>query len=113
MGPKVVVVTSAVIEGTDPQTLTMLAVSSAGAWQVTTPRLERTFTGSGDLTTAVFLAQYLASGGDTPVALGRTADVVYSVLKQTTDSGSSELALVAAQEQIVSPEYHFEVCRVR
>ncbi|MCC6498097.1 MAG: pyridoxal kinase PdxY [Propionibacteriaceae bacterium] len=111
-GPEVVLVTSAVVEGTDPDQLTMLAVSGAGAWQVTTPRLERTFTGSGDLTAAMFLAGYLETG-DPGLAVGRTADVVYSVLKATTEAGSAELLLVAAQEEIVNPSHHFEVQQIR
>jgi pyridoxine kinase len=108
-GPELVLVTSAVAA---PDSLTMLAVSSAGAWQVTTPLLDRTFTGSGDLTAAMFLAAYLETG-DPGVAVGRTADIVYSVLKATTDAGSSELLLVGAQDQIVNPVHHFEVQRIR
>jgi pyridoxine kinase len=108
-GPEVVLVTSVLAEGTDPDTLTMLAVTGEGAWQVVTPRFERTFTGSGDITAALFLAHYLTSGGDAGAALGATADAVYSVLKHTTDAGSDELALVAAQQQLVSPAHHFEV----
>ena len=109
VGPEVVLVTSVVAEGADPETLTMLAVTGQGAWQVVTPRLERMFTGSGDITAALFLAHYLRSGGDAAAALGETAAAVYSVLRHTTDAGSSELALVAAQEEIVTPSHRFEV----
>jgi len=121
-GPEVVLVTSVLADdvadaggtvgegpGTDPDTLTMLAVTGEGAWQVVTPRFERTFTGSGDITAALFLAHYLTSGGNAAAALGATADAVYSVLKHTTDTDSSELALVAAQEQLVVPSHHFAV----
>lgn len=111
-GPELVLVTSAVMGGTDPGSLTMLAVTGAGAWQVTTPRLERTFTGSGDLTAAMFLAHYLKTR-DPGLAVGRTADVVYSVLAATSDAGSSELLLVGAQDQIVAPAHHFEVQQIR
>ncbi len=112
VGPDVVLVTSVVAEGSDPDTLTMLAVTGEGAWTVTTPKLERTFTGSGDLTAAMFLAHYLRTGGDVADAVGRTANVVYSVLKATTDSGESALQLVAAQDEIVSPTYQFPVLRL-
>lgn len=111
-GPEVVLVTSVVAEGLAADSLTMLAVTGEGAWQVTTPRLDRTFTGSGDLTAATFLAHLLRSGS-ADAALGHTADVVYSVLKATTDSGLAELQLVAAQDELVSPTYHFGVERVR
>jgi len=108
-GPELVLVTSAVAQA---DSLTMLAVCSAGAWQVTTPLLDRTFTGSGDLTAALFLAHYLDTR-DPGIAVGRTADAVYSVLKATTDAGSSELLLVGAQDEIVNPSHHFEVQQIR
>jgi pyridoxine kinase len=111
-GPETVLVTSVVVEATEGDELTMLAVTGEGAWQVVTPRLDRTFTGSGDLTAAMFLAHYLRSGSAAQ-AVGQTADIVYSVLKQTTDSGLSELQLVAAQDEIVTPTYHFDVTQVR
>lgn len=111
-GPRIVVVTSAVVTGADPESLTMLAVGPQGAWQVVTPRLPRTFTGSGDLTAALFLAHFLRTG-DPGTAIGRTADSVYSVLKATTDADSLELLLVQAQDQLVDPDHHFEVQRLR
>ena len=111
-GPGLVLVTSVVAEGDDRDTLTMLAVDGAGAWQVTTPRLERTFTGSGDLTSALFLANYLRTR-DPGAAVAATADSVYSLLKATADAGSPELLLVQAQDQLVSPRYRFEAERVR
>lgn len=112
VGPETVLATSVVTDTTDVDALTMLAVNGEGAWQVTTPRLDRTFTGSGDLTAAVFLAHYLRTES-VAEALGQTADVVYSVLKLTADSGSLELQLVAAQDEIVTPTYHFDVTQVR
>lgn len=111
-GPDVVLVTSTVLAGDHPEEIRMLAVTDSGAWQVTTPRLERTFTGSGDLTAALFLAHHL-EGDDVGKAMGRTADSVYSLLKATTDAGSTELLLVGAQHQLVSPTYHFDVQRLR
>ncbi|HOQ52661.1 MAG TPA: pyridoxal kinase PdxY [Micropruina sp.] len=112
VGPETVLVTSVVTDATDGDCLTLLAVSGDGAWQVTTPRLDRVFTGSGDLTAAMFLAHQLRTGS-VAQALGHTADIVYSVLKLTADSGSSELQLVAAQDEIVTPTYHFDVTQVR
>lgn len=112
LGPTTVLVTSTVLEGTDPERVIMLAVTAEAAWTVSTPRLERNFTGSGDLTAALFLA-HLLRGADAGEAMGRTADAVYSLLKVTTDSGSLELALVAAQNELVEPTHHFEVARIR
>jgi pyridoxine kinase len=112
VGPETVLVTSVVTDTTEDDSLTMLAVTGEGAWQVTTPRLDRTFTGSGDITAAMFLAHLLRTQS-AAAAVGATADIVYSVLKQTADSGLPELQLVAAQDEIVTPTYHFDVHQVR
>ncbi|MDO5533430.1 MAG: pyridoxal kinase PdxY [Propionibacteriaceae bacterium] len=111
-GPDVVLVTSVVVEESEPDTVTMVAVSDDGAWSVTTPLLGRAFTGSGDLTSSMFLAALLERG-DVEYAVGRTADIVYSVLELTTGLDQRELALVAAQDDLVSPRFHFDVTRVR
>lgn len=110
-GPETVLVTSAVVEGEDPDTVTMVAVDGEGAWKVTTPLLGRAFTGSGDLTASMFLAA-LIDTGSLADAVGRTADIVYSVLEVTTRLDQRELALVAAQDELVAPSHHFEVVRI-
>lgn len=112
VGPEVVLVTSTVLTGHDPDQVSMLAVTRDAAWQVSTPRLERNFTGSGDLTAALFLS-HLLGGADAGTAMGRTADAVYSVLKATTQADSAELLLVQAQDELVTPSHHFEVSRLR
>ena len=111
-GPEVVLVTSVVVDGAADDTVMMVAVDGEGAWGVTTPLLGRTFTGSGDLTAAMFLAALLDTGSPER-AVGRTADVVYSVLERTTQLDQRELALVAAQDDLVSPRFTFEVTRLR
>ncbi len=110
-GPEVVLVTSTVLADGPEDEITMLAVTSGGAWQVSTPKLDRTFTGSGDLTAALFLA-HLLQGVEPGEAMGRTADAVYSLLKATTEAGSPELLLAAAQSELVDPSHHFEVTRL-
>lgn len=111
-GPKVVLVTSVVVGSADPDTVMMVAVGDEGAWSVTTPMLERAFTGSGDLTASIFLASLL-EGRSVADAVGRTADVVYSVLEKTCELDRRELALVPAQMELVNPSHSFEVTRLR
>lgn len=111
-GPRTVLVTSVTHAGQQPGTLDMLAVDGDGAWLVTTPLLERTFTGSGDLTTAMFLTALL-DGVGTPEALGRTAAIVFGVLRRTAELGHDELRLVDAQDEIANPSESFEVRQVR
>lgn len=106
-GPRTVLVTSVVGTDLSSDVMRMFAVNDEGAWMVETPLLERDFTGSGDLTTAVFLANLLRSG-DCGAALGATASVVYSVLEFTHASNKRELELVAGQANIVDPSFTFE-----
>lgn len=106
-GPEIVVVTSVTGEDVAPDVLRMVAVAADQAWAVETPLLDRSFTGSGDLTTAMFLANWLRTK-DLAGSLATTASIVYSVLEQTTREGSRELRLVAAQQSIVQPSCSFE-----
>lgn len=110
-GPATVLVTSVVAEDMDTAPLRMVAVGQGGAFVVETPLLDRQFTGSGDLTTAMFLTHWLKTG-DLSQTLSRTASIVYSILEETTASGESELALVAAQENVISPRHSFEATRL-
>ena len=76
---EIVVVTSVVATDAPDGLLRMLAVDAGQAWLVETPMLERSFTGSGDLTAAMFLAHWLRTK-DLGETLGVTASVVYSIL---------------------------------
>ena len=73
--------------------------------------ISQVFTGSGDVTSAIFLSSLLRSGSAAE-ALGATASVVYSLLRTTADTGSSELALVQAQSQLVEPRWTCEAQRL-
>ena len=112
LGPDVVLVTSVVRQDGPPETIDMVAVNGAGAWLVSTPRLPQTFTGSGDVTAATFLATLLGTG-DVLGALAHTAAVIYGLLAATAASGRAELALIAAQEELVNPSHTFKPVRVR
>lgn len=108
VGPETVLATSVASEDVPAGSLSMIAANSTGAWRVVTPELNRTFTGSGDLTAAIFLRELLE---DKPVdvALAETAARVYGVLAATTAAGTRELQLVAAQQEIAEPTNQFEV----
>jgi pyridoxine kinase len=111
-GPTTVLVTSAIADDAPPNTISMVAVRADEAWLVTTPQIGRAFTGSGDVTSAVFLAQLLETGS-LAAALGTTAAVVYSILDATAQAGQRELALVRAQDDLVRPRFTFEAAKVR
>lgn len=110
-GPETVLVTS--VEGPDiaPDEMAMVAVSSAGAFIVRTPKLKlATVSGSGDATSALFLANVLQH--DVMTALRRTASAVFAMLEVTAKTGSTELELVAAQDRLADPTEEFEVSRL-
>lgn len=110
-GPRTVLVTSVTTPELADDVVRMLVVDHEGAWQVQTPLIEGYFTGTGDITAAVFLAGLLAGHG-AGEAMARTASVVYSVLRATADLGRSELAVVQAQEEFVTPRHVFSATRL-
>ena len=110
-GPSTILVTSVRSTDVADHEVAMVAVDAEGAWQVVTPAFDRNFTGSGDLTSAVFLSEILA-GHELREALGTTASAVYGVLKATVAADSSELVLVGAQDEIAQPGTTFEVTPV-
>jgi pyridoxine kinase len=112
LGPDVILVTSVVREDGPPGEIDMVAVSPDGAWLVTTPQLPQTFTGSGDVTAATFLASLLEKW-DVSQALAHTAALIYGLLEVTAASGRVELALIAAQDEFIRPSHSFESVRLR
>lgn len=111
-GPDTVLVTSVERPDRPSDTIEMLAVDSAGAWIVRTPRLAMKANGSGDVTAALFTARYRQSR-DAADALARTASSVFDLLEQTLRSGDRELQLVESQEAFAHPRMQFEVEQLR
>jgi pyridoxine kinase len=102
-GPGIVLVTSF---DAAPDQVTMLAAGPDGAWAVETPRLPVTLNGCGDVTAAVFLA-HLLRGAPLGHALALTAAAIFAVIETTVRLGRYELALVAAQDELVAPSHRF------
>jgi pyridoxine kinase len=111
-GPSVVLVTSAILDDTPPDALDLVVVSPDGAWRTRTPRLPVTPNGTGDLTTAVFLA-HLLDGRALDEALVRTTSAVFAVVEATAASGDRELRIVQTQDLLAAPRMEFEAVRVR
>jgi len=108
LGPSISLVTSLDAE---PDRVTMLAVGSEGAWAVETPRLPVVLNGCGDVTAALFLA-HLLRGERLPDALAMTAAAIFAVIETTLRLERYELALVAAQDELLSPTRRFAPRRV-
>ncbi len=106
-GPRVVLVTSLVVDDSDTDRIAMLVDTAEGSWRVSTPLIDFQTppNGAGDFTAAMFLAGCLELGlaGDGPArALARTAAAVRVLFEATHASGGRELALIAAQDEIAA-----------
>ncbi len=110
-GPRVVVVTSLRTEATPADAIDLLAVEAGRCWLLRTPLLPIAANGAGDALAALFLFHRLATG-DSGAALAAAGSAIQGVLRRTLAVGTRELALVAAQEEIVAPSVRFaaEVC---
>jgi pyridoxine kinase len=116
-GPDVVLVTSVLLDDTPEDRLDMVVVSADGAWRTRTPRLSVSPQGAGDLTTAVFLANYLdhlsPDDGGLEVVLARTASSVFAVVEATAAAGAPEMLIVESQDRLAHPRMEFEPERLR
>lgn len=107
-GPQIVLATS-LDSGSDQ--VAAVAADPDGVWAVETPRLPIEATGCGDAVAALFLG-WLLKGAAVPEALGATISAIYGVIEATMRAGGGELALVAAQEELVSPSRPMSVRRL-
>ena len=98
-GPGTVLVTSLDLA---PDGIAVVAAGPDGVWAVETPRLPIEATGCGDAVAALFLG-WLLKGKELPEALALTIAAIYGVVEATMRSADGELALVAAQDELVSP----------
>ena len=98
-GPRIVLVTS--LEPAADR-LAVLAAGPEGIWAVETPRLAIEATGCGDAVAALFLA-WLLKGKPLPSALALTVAAIWGVIEATVSAGGGELALIAAQDELMAP----------
>jgi pyridoxine kinase len=98
-GPGIVLVTSLDLA---PGRVAVVAAGPDGAWAVETPVLPIEATGCGDAVAALFLG-WLLKGKPLPEALSATIAAIHGVIEATMRSPDGELALVAAQDELISP----------
>jgi pyridoxine kinase len=108
LGPKTILVTSAVTTMTPSGTMDSVASDGRVAHIVRTSRLGRDFYGGGDLMAALFLVHYLRTRS-VPDALGAAVASLFGVLKRTAEAGSHELLLIEAQDELSAPSERFSV----
>jgi pyridoxine kinase len=110
-GPRAVLVTSVLSNETPDGSLDIVASDSAGRHLVRTPRLATPANGAGDLIAALFFFHYLGGGSAVDALVGATSSV-FGLLRRTRDAGASEMALIAAQDELVAPSEKFAPIRI-
>jgi len=105
-GPRAVLVTSVRSDETPDGSLDVVASDPGGRHLVRTPRLATPANGAGDLIAALFFFHYLRSGSAAN-ALADATSSVFGLLRRTRDAGTSEIALIAAQDELVAPSERF------
>jgi pyridoxine kinase len=110
-GPGAILVTSVHVNETPAGHIDVVASHGAAKYLVRTPRLAAAGDGAGDLIAALFLFHELRSGS-VAEALARATSSVFGVLRRTAAAGAPELALIAAQDELVSPSEMFVPQRI-
>jgi pyridoxine kinase len=105
-GPKVVLVTSLLTDATPADALDLIACDAAACHRLRTPRLPVAAHGAGDLIAALFLAHYLRSRS-VAETLSQAAASVFGILKRSMNADDMEMALIEAQDELVSPSATF------
>ena len=113
-GPDVVLVTSLTRENTESGSTQMLAVSDEEAWLIQTPLLTfpTVMSGSGDATSAIFLARFLQTK-NLKTTLEHTASAMFSVFEKTHRHQRQELMLIESQESLANPPMQFTASMIR
>jgi pyridoxine kinase len=106
LGPKTVLVTSLLTDETPADAIDLAACDESGRHRLRTPKLPVAAHGAGDAIAALFLAHYLRTGSAAE-AMTRAAASIFGVLKRTAEAGSSEMALIEAQDELVNPNTIF------
>jgi pyridoxine kinase len=76
-----------------------------------TPKLPIAVNGAGDLFAALFFHHWLEARAARE-ALSRAASGVYAIVAATLAAGSRELAVIAAQEELVRPTHLFPAAAI-
>lgn len=113
-GPKAVLVKHLSRAGYQTDRFEMLLVTADAAWHIHRPLVNfgaRQPVGVGDMTSGIFLANYL-SGKSLVDALEHTTSAVYAVMLKTLKCQQYELQIVAAQDEIVQPTQWFKAEKI-
>jgi pyridoxine kinase len=110
-GPSAILVTSVAASETPAGHVDVVASDGTAQYLVRAPKLATAGNGAGDLIAALFLYHFLRSGA-VAEALARATSSVFGLLRRTLAAGASELALIAAQDELVAPSELFQPRRI-
>jgi pyridoxine kinase len=111
LGPRIVLVTSLHTDETPADAIDLIGSDRRERFRVRTPKLPLAVNGAGDAIAALFFAHVLRAGSVAP-ALSAAASSLFGVLRATLAAGARELALVPAQDELVSPTQVFDAERI-
>jgi pyridoxine kinase len=103
-GPAAILVTSVEVNETPPNHIDVVASDGDAQYLVRTPKLAAPGNGAGDVIAALFQFHYLRSGS-VAEALAWSTSSVFGLLNRSHDA--AEIALVAAQDELVAPSEIF------
>jgi pyridoxine kinase len=109
-GPRLIAVTSFYPRG-ESGVIEAMAITAQAAFLVRVPRLKVTVHGTGDAFAALFLARWLERE-DAGRALELACSGVHGVLRSTPSDGLTEMALIAAQDELAAPSQIFKAERI-
>ncbi len=109
-GPRAVLVTSLRTEDTPSDATDLLAAGADECHRLRTPLLDLAVNGAGDAVAALFLFHLLRTRS-VALAMERAASSIHGVIRRTLQDRSRELSMVAAQDQLVSPDQMFSSTR--
>lgn len=112
-GVKIILLTSLMRLDGDPQQIEMLVSAAADCFLIATPRLAMPVpvNGSGDATTALFLAHYLESG-NLKLSLEQTSASIFAIFQTTLSKHRRELDLIKGQAQWIAPAMQFTAVKL-
>jgi len=110
IGPSVVIITS--LEYGDKSFIPLVGSiqsrdSAVRRFRMKVPRLNRSFTGTGDLFSALVLAWH-SIDGDIVCACEKAINSLYSVLLRTMNTESKELQLIQSKKDLETPQTVFK-----
>ena len=110
-GPRVVLETSVRIDETPADCLDMVVSDGIDRCRLRTPLLPVVVHGAGDAIAALFFAHHLSTGA-VAEAMSSAGSSIFGVLNVTAEAGASEMLLVEAQDELVTPSQIFVAHRI-